>query len=293
MRTRSVPARAALVLAVLAAVVTGLVLPGPAGAAPARRFDAWAPVSEATITPGVQMYTEGAQCTANFVYTDRRGRVYVGYAAHCAGLGEATDTSGCTTPSLPLGTKVRFAQGGNLASGGTTVGRGRLAYSSWETMARVGTTDPDTCDYNDFALVRLQKRFVRAVNPSVPFFGGPTGLSREGAPAGSEVYSYGQSSLRPTTLLSPKYGVSVGAYGDWSWDVYTLTPGVPGDSGSGLLDAEGAAFGTLSTVALAPLPLSNGVGDLASELRFARRHSGIKGLRLATGTEPFSASPLG
>ena len=34
---------------------------------------------------------------------------------------------------------------------------------------------------------------------------------------------------------------------------------------AGLLDADGAAFGTLSTVALAPLPLSNGVGDLAAE----------------------------
>ena len=68
---------------------------------------------------------------------------------------------------------------------------------------------------------------------------------------------------------------------------------MPGDSGSGLLDADGAAFGTLSTVALAPLPLSNGVGDLASELDFARRHSGIKGLRLVKGTEPFSALPLG
>ncbi|NYD55921.1 hypothetical protein BKA08_000159 [Nocardioides marinisabuli] len=293
MRTRPATARTSVVLALLALLVAPLLLPASAGAATARRFQDWAPASEATITPGVQMYTDGAQCTANFVYTDRRGRVYVGYAAHCAGLGEATDTSGCDTPSLPTGTKVRFAQGGNLVSGGTTVGRGRLAYSSWETMQRLGTTDADTCDYNDFALVRVQKRFLGAVNPSVPFFGGPTGLSSEGAPAGSQVYSYGQSSLRPTTLLSPKLGVSLGAFGEWSWDVYTLTPGVPGDSGSGLLDADGAAFGTLSTVAIAPLPLSNGVGDLASELDFARRHSGIKGLRLAAGTEPFSALPLG
>ena len=295
MRTRPVTAPAAVVLAVLPVLIglIGLLLPTSAGAATARRFDSWAPAGEATITPGVQMYTDGSQCTANFVYTDRRGRVYVGYAAHCAGLGEATDTSGCATPTLPSGTKVRLARGGNLASGGTTVGRGRLVYSSWETMQRLGTTDADTCDYNDFALVRLQQRFARSVNPSVPFFGGPTGLSQGGAPAGSQVYSYGQSSLRPTTLLSPKVGLSLGAFGDWSWDVYTLTPGVPGDSGSGLLDADGAAFGTLSTVALAPLPLSNGVGDLASELDFARRHSGIKGLRLVKGTEPFSALPLG
>ena len=52
----------------------------------------WAPADSATIHPGVQMYTEGAQCTANFVFTDGAGNTYVGYAAHCAGTGEATDT---------------------------------------------------------------------------------------------------------------------------------------------------------------------------------------------------------
>ena len=31
------------------------------------------------------MYTDGAQCTANFVFTDGAGNTYVGYAAHCAG----------------------------------------------------------------------------------------------------------------------------------------------------------------------------------------------------------------
>ena len=37
----------------------------------------WAPADEARIHPGVQMYTQGAQCTANFVFTDRERRVYV------------------------------------------------------------------------------------------------------------------------------------------------------------------------------------------------------------------------
>ena len=50
------------------------------------------------------MYTDGAQCTANFVYTDGAGNVYVGYAAHCAGKGEATDTNGCN-----VGARCRWA----------------------------------------------------------------------------------------------------------------------------------------------------------------------------------------
>ena len=35
------------------------------------------------------MYTDGAQCTANFVFTDGSRHVFVGYAAHCAGTGAA------------------------------------------------------------------------------------------------------------------------------------------------------------------------------------------------------------
>jgi hypothetical protein len=48
-------------------------------------------------------------------------------------------------------------------------------------------------------------------------------------------------------------------------------------------------MGTLSTLALAPFAGSNGVSDLAHELRFAQRHSGIDGLRLVRGTAPFSS----
>jgi hypothetical protein len=36
------------------------------------------------------------------------------------------------------------------------------------------------------------------------------------------------------------------------------------------------------------LPGENGVGDLARELAYAQQHSGIPGLRLVEGTEPFA-----
>ena len=70
--------------------------------------------------------------------------------------------------------------------------------------------------------------------------------------------------------------------------MYTLSPGIPGDSGSAFLDASGHALGVLSTLALAPLAGSNGVGDVAHELAYAQAHSGISGLKLVDGTEPFS-----
>ena len=53
--------------------------------------------------------------------------------------------------------------------------------------------------------------------------------------------------------------------------VYTVTPGIPGDSGSGFLNASGQAIGVLSTVAIAPLAGSNGVGDLAARARLHAR----------------------
>ena len=39
---------------------------------------------------------------------------------------------------------------------------------------------------------------------------------------------------------------------------------------------------------LAPLPASNNIGDLAKELAFAQQNSGISGLELVNGTEPFN-----
>ena len=123
---RSVTSTVAL-LAILPLLVAAL-LATPAGA-PAYAAG-WAPASTATIHPGTMMYTRGAQCTANFVFRDRRGRVYVGYAAHCAGTGSSTDTNGCATQSLPLGTKVTFNENGSLVDEGTQVGTGTLAYSS-------------------------------------------------------------------------------------------------------------------------------------------------------------------
>ncbi|MCB0896219.1 MAG: hypothetical protein KDB43_12730, partial [Nocardioidaceae bacterium] len=145
-------------------------------AAPATAAPTWAPAGTAKIHPGTMMYTEGAQCTANFVYTDAAGTVYVGYAAHCAGTGSSTDTDGCQTQSLPLGTKVTFNEGGSLVSEGTQVGSGTLAYSSWNAMRAAGETDPNTCAYNDLALVKVDAADVSKVNPSVPFWGGPTGI---------------------------------------------------------------------------------------------------------------------
>ena len=262
-------------LALFAAIAACALAPSTASA--------WAPEETATVHPGVQTYTDGGQCTANFIFQNGTD-VYIGQAAHCARTGGATDTNGCEAGSLPLGTDVEI----NGASR-----PGKLAYSSWLAMQANNERDADTCQYNDFALVKIDPVDVPKVNPSVPGFGGPTGLTAT-VPNLSDVFSYGNSSLRlGLTVLSPKQGKVVQTTGGgWSHDVYTVTPGIPGDSGSGFIDRSGRAFGTLSTVAVAPLPASNGVGNLSKELDYARAN-GLSGVTLVNGTKAFTPNVVG
>lgn len=277
------PSRSALVAAAVA-VLAALGTATPATAAsPADAPSRFATAAAATITPGVRMISpvgDGAvsTCTAAFVFRGGE-RVYLGYAAHCAGSGESMGLSGCEEPALPLGTDVVIE--GN--DGSRT--EGRLAYSSWGTMQERGETDGSRCFSNDFALVALDPADVERVNPSVPVLGGPTALDTDGTSRGEPVYSY-QPLHGGTTV---KQGRSVGVSSDGlAHRVETVPPGRPGDSGSGYVDAEGDAFGVLSTLFLDGSS-TNGVADLAEALAYANAYGDVGPVALVPGTEPFGA----
>src|SRR4051795_790527 len=265
-------------------LIAGLIVAASLVGASSASAQTWAPAATAAVHPGVMTYTDGAQCTANFIFTDAAGAVYIGQAAHCSGTGGQTDTDGCSTGSLPVGTPVEVTGASKP---------GTLVYNSWLTMQAAGETDPDTCAYNDIALIRLDPADYGKVNPSVPTLGGPTALGDTTA-TGDTVYSYGNSSLRQgITLLSPKIGKSLGASGGgWTHLVYTVSPGIPGDSGSGFMDDQGNAFGVLSTLQLAPTVGSNGVSDLRKMLAYARSHGGPDVI-VAAGTKAFTGSIIG
>src|SRR3979490_1761694 len=96
-----------------ARLTAGIVVVGAVMAASVGSALAWAPEGSATIHPGVMTFTGGSsfvngagQCTANFVFTDASGNVYLGQAAHCSSTGGDTATDGCSTQSLPLGTPI-------------------------------------------------------------------------------------------------------------------------------------------------------------------------------------------
>ncbi|GAC1318698.1 MAG: hypothetical protein NVSMB12_17660 [Acidimicrobiales bacterium] len=266
--------RAAVLVAVLGA-----------GVAPFAARAATVTVATGTkaIHPGVQTFTAGSQCTANFVYTDGTN-TYIGQAAHCSGTGGNTATDGCSSPTLPEGTQVTVTGASNP---------GVMVYNSWSRMQATHEADPNTCQYNDLALIKLDPADVPNVDPSVPHWGGPVGLNTSGLTFGQQVFSYGNSELRlGITQLSPKTGISNGDQGGgWSHGTTMVTPGIPGDSGSGLLDSTGHAVGVLSTVGIGIPDLStNNWGDLSRELAYASAHG--MAVTLVNGTTPFNPNAL-
>lgn len=280
--------RAACSAAATAAVALATVMSGATAnasgplEAPPLEAPEWAQFGLSSIHPGIPTLTKGdAACTSNFIFLDAKNNAYIGQAAHCSGKGAANDTNGCNTESEPLGTKVV------LGASGVT---GKIVYSSWIAMQEAGEKSEAICGANDFALIRIPNSALDKVNPSIPVFGGPTALRSTPLEAGESVLSYGNSPLRGgIQQFSPKQGLSIGTSPEgWEHQVYTATPGIPGDSGSGFIDSKGQAFGVLSTLSIAPVPGSNGVADLAKALEYAQKHSGIKGLRLAEGDVPFA-----
>lgn len=264
-----------LILVALAALVL-LATPVTAGAA----TPAWAPVDSAAIRPGAATLTDHAICTANFVFHDNAGNVYLGQAAHCSSNDDAGSLDGCLNNSLPLGTPVRIA-------GATRPGT--LAYNSWIAMDQRRETDFNQCNYNDFALVKLDPADHGLVNPSLRFSGGPTGLVQN-VIDDSRVFGFGSNISDTGVQPHAKSGRSLrqGA-GGLAHVVQLGPPGISGDSGSGLVDEQGRAFGVLSTYS--PRRQINGAGNLSRMLDYMRG-SGFPDVTLATGTEPFVAPGL-
>ena len=138
-------------------------------------------------------------------------------------------------------------------------------------------TAPNACQYNDFALIKIDPADHSRVTPEIPVLGAVTGVDPDGVRTGESVFSYGNSSLRfGISALSPKEGVSLGTNGGgWNHPVYTVTPGIPGDSGSAFLSDGGQALGVLSTLAIDPLACSNGVTDLGKAMSYANGNAGL------------------
>ena len=210
----------------------------------------WAPASSATIHPGVQTVTNGGQCTSNFVFYDATN-VYLGQAAHCSGPGGQTDTDGCDAASLPIGTPVddrRRHQAGHAG----------LQLVDHDARARGGRREH----------VRRQRPRARQdrpgrrskVNPSIPFWGGPTGTGARPQPGRRSLVRQ-LGAARRHHAAQPEGGRR-GRRGRRRLE----PPGRHGHAGhprrlrQRVHGQQGRALGILSTLAIAPIPAPTASG---------------------------------
>lgn len=222
----------------------------------------WPDPEDASIRPGV-VVRAGGQCTSNFLFaTPHNATLMLGVAAHCVADAPDTSTDGCSEEVEPMepGTQVEV-EGASQP--------GVLVYSSWWTMQTMEDPGEDACRYNDFALVALDPDDREKISPAVKEFGGPTGLaSADAVGVGDEVKWYGSTSLTPDGRQTSRHEGNIVSSQSWSFQAYSVIPGVPGDSGSGFMLEDGSAAGVLVTVQTV-YPGANGATKLDPALAFA------------------------
>lgn len=222
--------------------------------------------NETQIRPGVQVTAAGSACTSNFIYGDAAGNYYIGAAAHCFSPDTNSGIDSCETRNEAIGLAVTIENASH---------DGSLFYSSWRAMQDNGETPGSApCQFNDFALIKIDPRDHANIHPAAITYQGPRGLLRGGANVGEEAYSYGQSSFHNGVRSSEeKEGTIRGISADrWQYNVVFDNPGLPGDSGSAVLHETGNALGVLTVVStcigLCP-GVQNGVMSLEMGLDYA------------------------
>jgi hypothetical protein len=190
------------------------------------------------VRPGAIVLTDVGQCTLNFLFQGSDGNRYIGTAGHCI-LGAS-----------PIG-------GGDVGETSWAPGKGPAARDS--AGNRIGEFAYAILqDPKDFSLVRLDPQ--AQANAGMCRFGGPTGVNDD------------QPGLtQPVVLEWFGSGIVVGstvparsaiAAGMPSPDhVFAQGAATPGDSGSGVISADGRAVGALVTVGVHTGTLGLAGGD--------------------------------
>lgn len=245
-----------------------------------REPPAWPSPENATIRPGVQV-SAGGQCTSNFLFrTPDNATLMLGTAAHCVAEASTMGTDGCGDDVEPM------APGAQVSIEGASE-PGRLVYSSWHAMqeANVSSQEP-VCQANDFALIAIQPADRGRAHPAVLGFGGPTGLAEASSPGlGDRIEWWGNTSATPSSEATNRHQGTVLSSTDWRFQAYSASPGVPGDSGSGIMLEDGQAAGVLYSVNTV-YPGANSATKLAPALAFAADH-GVQA-ELVTWPQPGS-----
>lgn len=196
------------------------------------------------IQPGVQRpegHSPGQPgnpvCTYNFIFSDQRGRRYIGIAGHCTGF----DTT-------EVGQVMHVTDVGRI---GTVVWKAPLPKDREAFPLRDGDTGscgalrPEGADYcTDFALVAIDRALYGHIDPAVRHWGGPTGfVPREEIEAGMTMYHYGYGAgLHAHEMTRPRAGVVLGTV-TGGCGYRAAFPFSGGDSGSPQIAGDGRALG--------------------------------------------------
>jgi hypothetical protein len=235
----------------------------------------WARAATAKIHPGVPVEIGGVTCTAGFILTDGK-RVFLTLTAGCAGASPGENVNGCPTVRESAGVDPPNTEA--KITGARH--KGHLVYNSFERMKRLGEKRTNRCHYNQLALIKIDRRDVKRVNPSVPTVGGP-GRVAQGDPEAPDRLSVFLTA--PTTAEALQTSA-----GGWAHDI--MVDGhldVP-NAGAPVLTGSGAALGMVTVVPSHGTVGPTTVSNLGLELRALHHAHGFEHVRLATGTADYT-----
>ena len=233
------------------------------------RVSTAAPVGAAETCPGVRpgavVNSFVGQCTLNFLFQAPSGTRYIGTAGHCA----------LEAPAV----------GGQAGEHTWAPGTGPVATDA--AGNRIGTwVYAILQDPKDFSLIQLDPGVQSS--PQMCHFGGPTGINSDtpglDSPTTLEIYGEG---IGVSTVLPARSMVALGMPDPDH--VYAQGVVVPGDSGSGVISADGRAVGVAVTTGIHTSSFGTsgidagevGITRLAPQLARAEAVLGIS-LNLAT-----------
>lgn len=174
------------------------------------------------VRPGALVTTPLGVCTLNFAFTDAKGNAYIGTAGHCVlGQGDLGGADGEKIWEQFTGPAAKTASGEVI---------GNFTYAALKSP-------------RDFALIRLNKTGKNMLNPSMCHFGGPTGINRDIIRGQVVTYEYFGQGVIVGDVVPGRTGIGYGAaHPD---HLFMQGAAVPGDSGSGVLTADGRAIGVV------------------------------------------------